>query len=176
MLIPLGILAASGAAAGDYELISTAFGTGSNTEFIFSSIPSTYKHLQIRYSLQTTGTSAFLRMQFNSVTSNSYAVHELSGQGSTTFSQNGINQTNMYIRGLPTDSVSNNHSGGVVDILDYSSSTKNTTHRTLSGNYQTVSLGSGFINNTSAISSIRFFPNDGAFTSASRISLYGIKG
>jgi hypothetical protein len=72
---------------------------------------------------------------------------------------------------------------GAIDILDYTSATKNKTIRTLSGidnnGDGTVQLGSGLCFATpAAITSITFNVQSGSanFTQYSRFSLYGIKG
>jgi hypothetical protein len=160
----------------DYELISTAFGTGSNTEFIFSSIPSTYKHLQIRYTASKSDAQSFLRLQFNSVSSSSYTHHEVGGSNASMGSQNSVNQAHISIRGLGFDGLDNIYAAGFIDILDYSSTSKNTTVRTLAGGSQLMYLNSGLFNSTAAISSIRVFLPSSTFRSGSRFSLYGIKG
>jgi hypothetical protein len=176
MLIPLGCLAASGAgAAGAYELISTATSTGAN--ITISSIPQTYKHLQLRIVAQNSSGDNTLAMRFNGITTGSYDRHRLVAGGSSVVSQNQISQTSIYIGQNPA--TTNIFGVSITDILDYTSTSKNTTVRSLSGVHQGASndirVESGLFRNTSAITSINLFI-DGASFSSARASLYGIKG
>jgi hypothetical protein len=65
---------------------------------------------------------------------------------------------------------------GVLDILDYVSTTKNKTVRAIYGHHSGVSLFSGFINNQAAVSKISLIAGLGAYSTISRFSLYGLKG
>jgi hypothetical protein len=60
----LGIIASSklGVPAGAYESIASATGTGSSATITFSSIPSTYQHLQILYLVGILNTSEGFRI------------------------------------------------------------------------------------------------------------------
>jgi hypothetical protein len=181
MPIPLGILAvagAGGAAAGAYELIATANGTGSSGVITFSSIPSTYKHLQLRWTSKTNSSDTQLLLTFNSLTS--YAYHQLIGTGSTVTSSAGTSAANILLNGGTEDNnAANIFAAGVMDILDYANTTTNKTVRALQGrNYNNrIILTSGVSLSTNAISSITFTTGSGgSYTTASRFSLYGIKG
>jgi hypothetical protein len=69
--------------------------------------------------------------------------------------------------------------GGILDILDYGSTTKNKTVRLLQGfpgSLKIIRLISGARYNTAAVTSVTFTAQAGSFTTASRFSLYGIKG
>ena len=84
----LGIIASSGAAAGggtSYESISTVtVGSGGAADVTFSSIPATYKHLQIRGISRNSGSGISIgRVRFNSDTGTNYARHTLEGDGSS---------------------------------------------------------------------------------------------
>lgn len=171
MLIPIGFLGAGGA-AGSYELISTIYGNGSGTQIDFTSVPSTYKHLQLRFvSTVATDTDAFVR--FNSDTGANYRSHWLRGNGSTVTSS-----TDSFSGIYVTGSTGGFIVSGVVDILDYASTNKNKTVRALTGVSNTtklVALHSGAWFSTSAVSTISFRQGGFAFPSTSRFSLYGIK-
>jgi len=74
---------AGGAGAGAFESIATLSGSGVST-VTFSSIPSTYKHLQVRMFGQAAGGSGgVVRMRFNGDTGTNYTAHYLTGYGST---------------------------------------------------------------------------------------------
>ena len=86
-LAPLGFFANAPAAAGDYESISTVtVGAGGTSSISFSSIPSTYKHLQIRFIGTCTVSGEYSQavyMRVNSDTGSNYSRHSLGGNGST---------------------------------------------------------------------------------------------
>lgn len=184
-LIPLGILASSLPSGGNaLTLISTAYGTGSSGIIDFSSIPSTYKHLQIRITSKvTTGTGGLsgLGVQFNSDTASNYDSHYLAGTGSSVISGALTNFTYAYTGYSTDNTTANNYSGFIMDILDYASTNKRKTIRTLQGivepstNNTYAQIFSSEWRSNSAITSIRVF-DDGSksFASGSRFSLYGV--
>ena len=64
---------------GAYDSIATStVGAGGAASIVFSSIPSTYTHLQIRGIVRISAI-AEMRMQFNGDTATNYSWHELSG-------------------------------------------------------------------------------------------------
>jgi hypothetical protein len=181
MLIPLGILAGSGEGfSSDYELIATAFGTGSSGTIEFTSIPADYKHLQIRsVAKRSAGTSRAVSIRFNDITSNSYASHVLLGNATSVASQSSTSQTSIAFDGVARVTTTDAFAASVVDILDYTSASKNTTVRSLSGMADAstyINLSSGFLNNTVAITKITLSITTDNFTSTTRFSLYGLKG
>jgi hypothetical protein len=184
-LFPLGILSAAGAGGGfssDYELIETQILGSATSEIVFSSLAtyaSTYKHLQVRFAARSSSAAINLRMRINGNTGSNYAWHYLEGNGSSVASGSGATQTQMSLGVVAT--TANQFSPGVIDILDSYSTTKNKTVRAFqgaqSGANSWVSLTSGFYNSTDSITSVTLIagPSD-TWTSASRFSLYGIKG
>lgn len=190
MLIPMGILAASGAGAlpPAYDLISTSLISTTTASVTFSSLPTEYTHLQIRW----TGRSSRVDYQdqtairLNGITTNTYYSHILRGNGSQVTSSyqdifNIIFPTNGFDLFASQES-SNLFGGGIIDILDFNSSTKRKTVRMLSGiaggtQAREIILTSGInSSSTAALTSITFFPRNGSWLSGSRISIYGIKG
>jgi len=59
---------------GSYESIASASGTGSSGTITFSSIPSTYTHLQIRGIGRNSYPSTQVNVRFNSDTGSNYAI------------------------------------------------------------------------------------------------------
>jgi hypothetical protein len=171
----LGIIASSMQLAGDFESIATANGTGASGVITFSSIPSTYKHLQIRYiGRSSSGADGYITL--NGSTSASRR-HWLTGDGA---SMSGSNDTQGYV--VPTAGSSDATSimgVGVIDILDYANTNKNKVTRTLGGIDRNgsgyVILYSGLWATTSAISSFTITATSGNWTTASTFALYGIK-
>lgn len=185
MLIPLGILATAGAGGGGaYEWIATAAGDGTTTSTLtLSSIPSDYKHLQVRYFSRSTANTGTFSMRINGVTTSSYARHELIGSASTTSSTNSSSQTSIqYLLGTAgSGAPGQSYRGGVIDIVDYTSTSKNKTVRALYGgadNTQTtkVALLSGLFLDTTAITSLSFIVGSGFFEGDTRFALYGMRG
>ena len=77
-------------APSSYESIATATGTGSSATITFSSIPSTYEHLQIRFTGKGTGSAEVdTSIRFNSDTGSNYAWHQVYGYGTSAAASNG---------------------------------------------------------------------------------------
>lgn len=179
--------AGAGGGAGSFESIATATGTGSSGTITFSGIPSTYASLQLRLITRGTNASATsdLNMRINGVTSSaSYKSHYLYGNGSAAGAgaDGGSGTDSIFIGLSPAASASSSIMGvGVLDILDYASSSKNKTIRLIYGhdvNGATgyVWLASGMNLSTTAISSLTIYLNAGNFNTDTKIALYGIKG
>lgn len=176
------------APSGAYDSIATLSGNGSASQLTFSSIPSTYTHLQVR--LIARGTRSFpseqLYIRLNGDGGNNYAYHYLYGEYGASVAVGAQASTNTFlVNEFPAaNETANIYSTSVIDLLDYTNSSKNKTFRSLSGydnngntsNYiGKVWVGSGLWMNTSAVTSLTVLSN-GAFASGTRIGLYGIKG
>ena len=167
---------------GSYDSIATATVTsGGASTITFSSIPSTYRHLQIRAFGQSGGSGNpvdSLSLQFNgSATSGDYDSHSLSGNGTAA----SASSRTTYGDGVGLIGRNGNWGGCVIDILDYTSTTKNKTVRALGGG---DANGSGIVQLSSylwhpstiaAITSITVDPNGNSFNQYSQIALYGVK-
>jgi hypothetical protein len=185
MLIPIGFFG-GGAAAGAYELISTTILTTNPSTFTFSSIPGTYKHLQIRIEGSSNGSNGYpdyWGIQLNGSTSAIYSSHRMLGNGASVSSSANSSNTEMSAIVRMGDNPSANRTGAaIIDLLDYASTLKNKTVRAISGSpvqnsQPSVMIGSGLWASTSAITSITIIPGGGAvFGTKSRFSLYGILG
>jgi hypothetical protein len=185
----LGITASSKltAAGTAYESIATTtVGSGGQSTITFSSIPSTYKHLQVRLAVRSSitgsGNQDDVLMRFNSDSGNNYAGHQVYGSGSTAGagSLGGTPPVNiMYPAYVTSNSASADTYGvAIIDILDYKNTNKYKVMRSLSGH--DVS-GDGFIlsrtslwMSTTAISSITFTFSSGSYMQYSSLALYGI--
>jgi hypothetical protein len=162
-----------------YESIATvSVGSGGQSTISFTSISSSYKHLQIRYIARDTTGNENTIIRFNSDTGNNYATHYLLGNGSSA-SAGAASSNNFIYADILTYSATS-YSAGVIDILDYGSSSKNKTVRTLAGidlnGSGTVWLASGvWLNSSTAINSITLTLGSYAFAQNSHFALYGIK-
>lgn len=172
-----------------YDSIATVtVGSGGSSSVTFSSIPSTYTDLQIRAIARNTGTGTdtFTALRFNGTGGSTfqYATHYLIGTGSAVVSgANAPSVTDIFSMvtwGSGSSMNSNVFSAGIIDILDYASTSKNKTVRTLTGvdgnGIGQVDLTSGFWNNTNAVNQIELLPQSGSFGQYSKFALYGIKG
>jgi hypothetical protein len=173
-----------GGAGGDFESIATVtVGSGGAANVEFTSIPSTYQHLQIRAVFRSARSEAFdanLYMQVNGDTGNNYNAHDLTGSGSSASASSGGTGAQASIGYGPTNGRTASAFGGIVlDILDYGSTTKNKTMRSLSG-YDAngtgiVALSSGLWMSTSAVTSLKFFIFSYNLVQHSTFALYGVK-
>jgi hypothetical protein len=164
--------------------IATVNGNGVSTTLSFTSIPNTYKSLQIRGISKDTGTggsgSGSFNIQFNSVTSN-YSYHQLMGQTSAVTASGSASTTNMATY-YGANSLNSGYVGAsIIDIIDYASTSKYKTMRVFNGynendtTYSLVQLASGLYQSTSAISSIQINVSGiPAFTTATTFTLYGV--
>ena len=169
------------APSGAYDSIATASGTGSSGVITFTSIPSTYTHLQIRWIAKSTAAGSYSWLNFNNDTASNYANHYLYGDGASALAGADTGQARINLYGsVSTSTASNVYTAHVVDILDYANSNKNTTVRALGGQDNngsgTMFLSSGLWNITTAISAITITANTANFTTDSKFALYGIKG
>lgn len=174
-----------------FNSIATVAGTGSSGTITFSNIPSNYKHLQIRYIGKSTQTGTAARynytIQFNSDTNANYSRHGLSSDGATISSSGSADQTSISTINVSipnsASAYANMHGSGIIDIHDYSSTSKAKTLRAFVGN-DVAASSSGRINlfsglyfaTPTAISTITITLATGSWTTTSSFALYGIKG
>jgi phosphoserine aminotransferase len=174
----LGILASAGGGASTaYESIATATGTGSSGTITFSSIPSTYTHLQIR-GMAYDGSANNIWLRINSDTGTNYARHTLYGTGAAVSADGLATQAQIDTR-LYGGYTTNILSAWIIDILDYASTSKNKTVRGFAGYDQNgagnIDVFSGLWQSTSALTSISIIDNGGNFNTQTTFALYGIK-
>ena len=163
----------SGKSFSSFESIATTtVGVGGTSTISFTSIPSTFTHLQVRYAtLANTGSNLDLR--FNSDTTNSnYFSHRITGYG---YAIDTDGSARPIIGAADT-----NPAVGIFDILDYKNTNKYKTSKALTGldgngGTRRLRLASVLWMNTNAISSIEIIC-DGTITQHSKFALYGIKG
>ena len=177
---------------GDFQSIATVtVGSGGSSSISFSSLPTTYKHLQLRYMARTNRgievDTIIFRFNGNSTSSN-YAMHSLDGTGTSAiaFAETSAAPNNfggMRLNTMTASSASASIFGvGILDIFDYNSTDKKKTIRSLGGNDRngsgSVELFSGFyLANNDALTSFTLTPYNGSsIVEYSHFALYGIKG
>ena len=182
MLIPMGILSAAGGVPADFELISTQLIASNTATVSFTSLPTTYKHLQLRIVARNSGAgSDSPAIRFNSDSGANYSFHRLQGDGSSASSAGFAGQTFANLGVTPgTNSAANVYGVAIIDILDFASTTKNKTLRGLdgmAGANNLVDLKSGAWYSTAAVTRIDITVSGGSsYVAGSRFSLYGMKG
>jgi hypothetical protein len=155
--------------------------SSATTGINFTSIPQTFTHLQFRISASTNGATDSITIYGFDGTGGSAnaAYHILYANGSNAYSYGVTGQYNPAFTQLPATSTSQ-RGAVIVDILDYTSTNKYKTVRSMGG-YD--GNGSGYIALTSvlpfgfgsstALSSVWFYVAN-SFSVGSRIDLYGI--
>jgi hypothetical protein len=178
---------------GTFESISTFTVTSGGTSSIaFTSIPSTYKNLQLRITAQTNrGTYGIdeALMRFNSDTGNNYTAHRMFGDGTNAVASETVSVSGILVGSGHLGTTTGGQFGiNIIDIFDYASTNKNKTTRLIGGTdhngaqYGTIGGRVGqtsafWTNSGNAISAITLTPaNASLFTEYSSFALYGIKG
>lgn len=175
-----------------YESIATVTLGSNSGSIILSSIPQTYKHLQVRlhnkFSYTTNGdfSNLVLRANYAEGGTQAYSRHVLMGTGATVASGGGASENPMYVQTFVPSSHSsyaNIWGATILDILDYTNTNKYKTVRALGGydtnnqaGYGRICLASGLWQSTAALVSLQFNLDSDQFVAGTRISLYGIKG
>jgi hypothetical protein len=151
----------------------------------FAGIPQTFTHLQARISTRSAvGVAAHdLNMTTNTQSGSNMTGHILQGDGASATSTNayGNPSTVSQVSWVPGSTSTTNVFGSVViDVLDYASTSKNKTFRTIGGydasGSGVISLNSGMVMSTGAITTLSWFVGGGGgnMVAGSRFDLYGI--
>lgn len=164
------------------ELISSQFISTNTASVTFSSIPSTYTHLQIRFTgrASQSGSTVSLNMTLNGDNAANYSWHVLQGNSTTLSSSNTTSTNSMFVGQIPLATATSGSFGfGVIDLLDYTNVNKYKTIRALNGEIDgspNVQQASGNWRSTAAVTSLTLAAGVGQQVSGSRFSLYGIRG
>jgi len=166
---------------GDFESIQTVTVASTAASIQFTSIPSSYQHLQVRGISRTARADDGdqLYFQFNADTGSNYSHHNLEGNGTSATATAATSAVKISMpRTTATSTTANIFGAAVIDILDYKDTNKNTTIRGLGG---WDGNGSGYVNlrsgswmNTSAVTSITITAISN-FAANSHFTLYGIR-
>jgi hypothetical protein len=171
----------------DFESIATVYGTGSSGTVSFTSIPSTYKHLQIRGIARTdlAGNYPALSVRINGDGGASkYGYQRLYGTAATNDSLADANGAgaNAFMLTVSADSLASSIFGAfVLDIVDYTDTNKNKAMKSLSGangngsGNAMVVAGTYYSNDT--VTQIDIIAGAGQnIKTLSQFALYGIRG
>ena len=171
---------------GDFWAIaSTTVPSGGVSSITFAGVPSDFTHLQVRAILRsTTGAGdGTITMRLNGDTGSNYSWHRLYGYGSGTGGTDSSTSATAMAVGQSMGATPSLQSfpSMITDILDYSSTSKNKTVRSLAGTDMNgdasgaIFFNSGAWYNTSAVNSITLITNQTAFAEFSTFALYGVR-
>lgn len=161
--------------------------TSTVSSVTFSDIPSNYTHLQIR-GISRASTSAernnMFYLTYNGDTAANYSWHALLGNGTSPFAE-GAASASIPRTGMSTGAtaLAGNMGPVIIDILDYSNTSKFKTIKALTG-FDNNGAGEIYFNSTnwrstSAVTSITLTPFQGngasSFVANTHFALYGIK-
>ena len=174
-----------------YVSLASALGNGTTTDFTFSSIPQTYKYLQIRMMVRSTGSypgSDNLYIQYNGDTSANYNNRSFYGywNGSANamdylWNDSGVAYILVLNAMFGGGITANYFTETIIDIYDYSDTNKvkifDSYYSGSSGDSSSSTMGrtSGSWNSTAAITSVKVYAGTAPAT-GTVISLYGIVG
>lgn len=168
-----------------FEQISTTILGSNTTSVTFSSIPSTYKHLQVRMVVQDTAGAGLVTngMRINGDGAANYSTHWVRGTGTTSTVTGSDTGSSYMVYNTSSTGVAGSFTLYIIDLYNYANTSTFKTMRMLMGMGQTsangtnVGLHVGNWRNTAAVSSLTFLEVGGnAFITGSRFSLYGISG
>lgn len=166
-------------------IASTLVGSGGSGAIEFNDIPQTYKHLQIRIIGRDNRSGVSVNTSYLNINGDkgtNYSYHAVYGSGTsalaTGLASNTFGVNHQSTAGSATASA---FAATVIDILDYSNTSKNKTIRSLSGyddnSTGRIALWSSLWMSTNPVTSITFAPAvDASYQQYSRFSLYGIRG
>lgn len=189
----LGIIASAnqqgrgGGPESGYDALATVtVPSGGLASVTFAGIPTGYKHLQIRILGRTTATGnrTHTFLQFNGDTTSNYRWHGLAASPTGVSGEEAgslVSAIRLGSSNLPMGDASSNVFGvSIADILDYNNANKNKVTRAIAGQDQNssnsrISFVSGLWLNTSAVTSIKVYPDGANWAEYSSIALYGVK-
>jgi len=166
-----------------YPIATSGVLTGSTNSVTFSSIPSQYKHLQIRAYSRLTGASSqqSLLIYLNNDSASNYASHRMFTTGSAGASQGFADQGFVIASGIPAgNDLANTFAATIIDIDDANNTSRFKTMKIFSGSScntgaSEVHMQSGHWRSNSAVTSILIASGTGNFAQYSQIDLYGIQ-
>jgi hypothetical protein len=164
------------------KIASVTVGSGGASSIDFTSIPSTYTDLVLKYSLRGSGTAVnqTCYVQFNNDTGANYSSKYLYGDGSTA---NSASSSSYTFIGSANDggSTASTFNNGEFYIPNYAGSTQKSLsvdivrENNAASTYATTTLYADLWTGTAAISSFKLYILAGNFVQYSSATLYGIK-
>ena len=163
------------------KIATVTVGAGGAANIEFTSIPSTYTDLCLKFSLRSADTSTLSAITFNNDSSiSNYSQKRLYGDGSTATSDTSTSLGYLSPIGADASGYTANSFGNAeIYIPNYAGSTNKSVSidAVLESNLATgvfATLTAGLWSQTSAITSIKFAPFSTTFVQYSTATLYGI--
>jgi hypothetical protein len=173
----------------DFDSIASVLVTSAVTDIDFTSIPNTYKHLQIRgIGRVTTGTTGqsdgLIRVGSSNTidTSSIYSRFNMAGYVSDSSTDQDVNKSSGFVWVLPRNGEgAQEYYPVLIDILDYADTNKKKTIRFFTGgsfadSNSIIYFGGILYDSTNAINCIRLFSTSTQFSINTEVALFGIKG
>jgi hypothetical protein len=169
------------------SIATVSVGSGGTSTVSFTSIPSTFVHLQIRFIVrENTGsvsnTSDNFRIRYNGDTGSNYSLQRIfQNENNNNAGDFYANQTDVVASGLAGASTTASvFSGGIIDIYNYANTNMYKSMKSKMGSVNATNGGifytGGVWRNTNAITSIELRPDTGDLAQYSHVALYGIRG
>ena len=153
-----------------YRPLATITLASTSTSVTFSSIPATYRDLVV-VGAGFASTPAGVLARFNGDVGANYNQIVMFGDGSTPSSSASANQNQTQFGRFDNTTLAN----FITSVMDYSATDK---HKTFLSRYNSSAVltaaSAGRYASTSAITSLRLFPESGNFSIGVTFSLYGI--
>jgi hypothetical protein len=174
LTVAAGVPSWATAASGGMTLISTTTLTGASVTL--SSIPQTYNNLQIVVqNFKPATDNSGLRLRVNSDSGTRYLTLTTTSGFNDSFSDTELtlmqNNDNSVATGLSVTTIPNYANSATWKIMNTQSIAVN---GTTTANFNSYTSLGGYYNQTTAISSLLFYPSAGNFTSGT-VLLYGVK-
>ena len=176
---------AKGAFTDPGDFYSIASTTGQAGDITFSSIPSTYKHLELRMSLRDTGSSTgiaewYVRFNGDTTGANYWKVRIIGNGASITGEDAAVTSEGIWGTHYARNGTSLTGCA-ILQINDYQNTNKwKTIHAYGGGGKSATGVAAGISwghwKSTSAITSLTIGPNASGFVSSNTFALYGIAG
>ena len=173
-----GLRTFGGVAASAFESIATTTISSATSSIEFTSIPSTYTHLQVRaHMVCSTTNNMYMQLGNGSIDAGSnYSWKQLWGQSTTANSNDGQDQAFIYTGYVANASYP---ASLIIDIADYANTNKFKTAKTMcANNNNTAGFAISFSGNwrsSSAVDRLKITTGSGTFNQYSHFALYGIK-
>ena len=162
-----------------YEPISSTTLSSAANSITFSSIPSTYTDLRLVLTVKAeSGSSTYVRLQFNSDTGSNYSDTFLDGYGTGIEAGRNTTATSSLVNANNGGLSSTNPSLIELNVFSYTGSTNKTTLVAASNDFNgsgTVFRSVSLWRNTSAINAVKVFASGTYnFATGTTATLYGI--
>ena len=164
------------------KIASVTVGSGGAATIDFTSIPSTYTDLCVKYSTRVTASATFsdLNIRFNGSTSG-YSERMLAANGTAAFSAAASGSLINWGASDGSTATTSTFSNGEIYLPNYAGSTNKsmsqdvvTENNSAATNSITMQIHAGLWSNTAAITQVTLIPSSGTLVQYSTATLYGI--